>query len=231
MRKTVALLIAGLAAVSLAAACSSEDATPTSAPAATRPAATRAPTATPPAATATAGTPRMLVKGDDPRAPSGALDKSRTYHASIRTEVGDIRILLYDDEAPTTVENFINLARIGFYDETTFHRVIADFMAQGGDPTGTGGGGPGYRFRDEFVPTLQFTDRGLLAMANAGPNTNGSQFFITFAPTPHLNNAHTIFGKVISGDDVLSKIKLRDPASAATPGTKILTVLIAEVSS
>ncbi len=104
--------------------------------------------------------------------------------------------------APLTVNNFVFLANEGFYDGTTFHRVIQEFMAQGGDPTGTGGGGPGYWFADETGNGLVFDRPGLLAMANAGPNTNGSQFFITFAPMPHLDGAHTIFGELVAGEDV-----------------------------
>ena len=110
---------------------------------------------------------------------------------------------MYSDQTPITCENFINLAKSGYYDGTTFHRVIPGFMVQGGDPTGTGAGGPGYQFEDEFVSSLKHDSEGILSMANAGPGTNGSQFFITHAPTPHLDGAHTVFGKVISGMDVV----------------------------
>ena len=132
-----------------------------------------------------------------PEPPAMTIDTSRDYEAVLRTAKGDIRIQLYDDLVPLTVNNFVFLARQGYYDGVTFHRVISGFMAQSGDPTGTGSGGPGYQFADEFHPELQF-DRGyLLAMANAGPGTNGSQFFITVGPTPHLNRRHTIFGEVV----------------------------------
>ena len=170
----------------------------------------------------------MLQKGDKPQPPQGALDTSKTYIAHFKTDGGNFDVELFDDKAPLTVENFVNLARIGYYDGTMFHRVLEGFMAQGGDPTGTGTGGPGYRFKDEFHPTLTFDGPGILAMANSGPATNGSQFFITFVPTPHLNNVHTIFGKVTSGLDVALKIKLRDPAPNAPPGQKILTIEIEE---
>ena len=135
---------------------------------------------------------------------------------------------LYADRVPLTVENFVNLARAGFYDGTTFHRVIAGFMAQGGDPTGTGRGGPGYQFRDEFHPTLRHDGPGVLSMANAGPNTNGSQFFITFGATPHLNDRHTVFGRVTDGMDVLASIRERDPGRDPSPGDRIDTIEISE---
>ena len=138
--------------------------------------------------------------------PSGALDTTKTYTATFKTEKGDIGVELFADRAPRTVENFVNLARAGFYDGTTFHRVISGFMAQGGDPTGTGTGGPGYQFADEFHPNLRHSKAGILSMANAGPNTNGGQFFITLAPTPHLDNKHSVFGEVESGMDVVRKI-------------------------
>ncbi len=127
-----------------------------------------------------------------------------------------------------TVENFVNLARAGFYDGTTFHRVIGGFMAQGGDPTGTGRGGPGYEFADEFHPTLHHTGAGTLSMANAGPNTNGSQFFITLAATPHLDNRHSVFGKVVEGMDVLNRIRERDPQMDREPGDAIQAIEIEE---
>ena len=165
-------------------------------------------------------------------APEMTIDPSKYYYATIQTEQGDIKAQLFADRAPVTVNNFVYLAREGFYDNTTFHRVLEGFMAQAGDPTGTGAGGPGYNFADEIWPGSTFDRRGLLAMANAGPNTNGSQFFITFAPAPWLDGNHTIFGEVIEGDDVLSKITLRDPqANPTEPGDLIKTITIEESDS
>lgn len=160
--------------------------------------------------------------------PSGALDTSKTYTATFKTEKGDIEVELYADRAPRTVENFVNLARAGFYDGTTFHRVINGFMAQGGDPTGTGTGGPGYQFGDEFDPSLRHDSPGILSMANAGPGTNGSQFFLTHGPTPHLDGRHSVFGKVTSGMDVLMSLRERDPQRDRQPGDRIETVEITE---
>jgi len=160
--------------------------------------------------------------------PDMVIDTSNSYEAVFTTEKGEMRFELFDNEAPLTVNNFVFLANQGYYDGTTFHRVLADFMAQGGDPSGSGGGGPGYQFEDETDNGLTFDRRGLLAMANAGPNTNGSQFFITFAPTPHLNGAHTIFGELIEGDDVLGAISLRSPGPGAPPGDVIETIEIIE---
>lgn len=160
--------------------------------------------------------------------PSGALDTSKTYTARFKTERGDIVIELYADRVPLTVENFVNLARAGFYDGTTFHRVIGGFMAQGGDPTGTGTGGPGYQFGDEFHPKLRHDGAGVLSMANAGPGTNGSQFFLTYGPTPHLDNKHSVFGKVTEGLDVLNSIRERDPQRDRQPGDRIDTIEISE---
>ena len=160
--------------------------------------------------------------------PSGALDTSKAYSARFKTERGDIVVELYADRVPLTVENFVNLARAGFYDGTTFHRVIGGFMAQGGDPTGTGTGGPGYQFGDEFHPTLRHDGAGVLSMANAGPGTNGSQFFLTYGPTPHLDNKHSVFGKVTEGLDVLRSIRERDPQRDRQPGDRIETVEITE---
>jgi len=160
--------------------------------------------------------------------PSGALDTSKSYTARFKTEKGDIVVELYADRAPRTVENFVNLARAGFYDGTTFHRVIGGFMAQGGDPTGTGTGGPGYQFADEFHPTLQHDSPGILSMANAGPGTNGSQFFLTYGPTPHLDNKHSVFGRVTEGMDVLRSLRERDPQRDREPGDRIETIEISE---
>ena len=130
--------------------------------------------------------------------------------AVIRTDKGDIRLDLYPDQTPVTVANFVNLAERGYYDGVSFHRVIANFMVQGGDPTGTGRGGPGYRFEDEFHPSLRHDGPGVLSMANAGPGTNGSQFFITHGPTPHLDNRHSVFGRVVEGQDVVDSIRQGD---------------------
>jgi cyclophilin family peptidyl-prolyl cis-trans isomerase len=159
--------------------------------------------------------------------PPMTIDPSRHYYATLKTEQGDIRVQLFADRAPVTVNNFIFLANEGFYNDTTFHRVLDGFMAQAGDPTGTGAGGPGYDFEDEIHPGMVFDQAGLLAMANRGPNTNGSQFFITFGPADWLDWRHTIFGKIIEGEDVLGRISLRDPATQPnTPGDTLYTVMI-----
>jgi cyclophilin family peptidyl-prolyl cis-trans isomerase len=160
--------------------------------------------------------------------PSGALDTSKSYTAIFKTEKGDITVELFADRVPLTVENFVNLARAGFYDGTTFHRVINGFMAQGGDPTGTGTGGPGYQFGDEFHPSLRHDGAGILSMANAGPGTNGSQFFITHGPTPHLDDRHSVFGKVTAGMDIVNSLRERDPQRDRQPGDRIETIEIRE---
>ena len=140
--------------------------------------------------------------------PPMTIDTSKQYTATIETEKGIMVIELFANDVPLTVNNFVFLAREGFYDNTTFHRVIPDFMAQGGDPTGTGTGGPGYKFADEFTKHTHVA--GALSMANSGPNTNGSQFFITYSPQPHLDRKHSVFGQLIEGMDVLEKIKQGD---------------------
>jgi cyclophilin family peptidyl-prolyl cis-trans isomerase/protein-disulfide isomerase len=160
--------------------------------------------------------------------PAMIIDPAKQYIATLETEKGDIVAELYADKVPNTVNNFVFLAREGFYDNTTFHRVIEAFMAQAGDPTGTGRGGPGYRFADEFAATLKHDGPGVLSMANAGPGTNGSQFFITFVETPWLDGRHAVFGKVIEGLDVLESISIRDPQTATTPGDLIKTIRITE---
>jgi len=160
--------------------------------------------------------------------PPNALDDDTQYEAMIVTSDGSMTFELYANEAPLAVNNFISLSRDGFYDGLTFHRVLEGFMAQGGDPTGVGTGSPGYRFEDEVDPNLIFDSRGILAMANSGPDTNGSQFFITLVSTPHLDGNYTIFGKLIEGDTVLSAINLRDPANPDNRGQKILEIQIQE---
>lgn len=130
--------------------------------------------------------------------------------ATLKTSKGTIEIALEADKTPVTVANFVNLAQKGFYNGIKFHRVIPDFMIQGGDPTGTGAGGPGYRFEDEFDPTLKHTGPGILSMANAGPGTNGSQFFITHVATPWLDGKHSVFGHVLKGQDVVDSIAQGD---------------------
>jgi peptidyl-prolyl cis-trans isomerase B (cyclophilin B) len=139
--------------------------------------------------------------------------------ATFDTAKGKIRIKLHDDKAPKTVANFEKLVGEGFYDGLVFHRVIPNFMIQGGCPQGTGTGGPGYKFADEFHPTLKHDKPGILSMANSGPNTNGSQFFITHEATPWLDNKHSVFGEVVEGQDVVNKIK---------QGDKINSVKVAE---
>ena len=163
-----------------------------------------------------------------PTPPSGTLDASQSYSARFVTERGEITCELFAADAPFTVENFVKLARAGFYDSTTFHRVIRGFMAQGGDPTGTGRGGPGYQFGDEFSPRLRHDSAGVLSMANAGPNTNGSQFFITLAPTPHLDMRHSVFGRVTDGMDVLLALRERDPSRDTAPGDRIERIEISQ---
>lgn len=162
------------------------------------------------------------------RPPEMVIDPKKNYTATIRTDKGDIKIKLYAGKAPKTVNNFVFLAREGFYDDTFFHRVISNFMAQGGDPTGTGRGGPGYRFGDEFHPDLRHNQPGVLSMANAGPDTNGSQFFITHVPTPHLDDRHSVFGQVIEGMDVLLSIPDRDPRYVDAPAVTIQGIDIEE---
>src|SRR5919198_2269372 len=143
--------------------------------------------------------------------------------ATMHTNHGPVEIEFFDEDAPKTVENFRRLSAEGFYDGTVFHRVIPDFMIQGGDPQGTGTGGPGYQFEDEFPPGAPPLDRpGLLAMANAGPDTNGSQFFVTVAATPWLTGKHTIFGEVTEGYDVVEAIARTDTDSRDRPRTPVV---------
>ena len=142
--------------------------------------------------------------------PAMQIDVAKNYRVSIETNRGTIELELYPQHAPQTVNNFVFLAGQGFYDGVTFHRVIDDFMIQTGDPTGTGRGGPGYRFEDECKGNPLKHERNVISMANAGPNTNGSQFFITHVPTPHLTGKHTVFGKVTKGGDIVDAIEQGD---------------------
>lgn len=161
-------------------------------------------------------------------APPMGIDASKAYAARIETDLGEILCELHADKARNTVNNFVFLAKEGFYDNVTFHRVIKDFMAQTGDPTGTGTGGPGYKFADEFHPDLRHDTEGILSMANAGPHTNGSQFFFTHVATPWLDDKHTVFGKITKGMDVLHSIAERDPGDSGAPATHIKRIEILE---
>lgn len=162
-------------------------------------------------------------------APPMKVDEGKKYFASVEMESGgQFKIQLYPDKAPITVNSFVFLACKGFYDGVTFHRVLEGFMAQGGDPTGTGSGGPGYQFVNEDSD-LTFDKEGVVAMANSGRDTNGSQFFITFGPQEFLNGGYTIFGQVVEGMDVVNGITLRDPDQApAFEGDKIVSIVISE---
>ena len=162
--------------------------------------------------------------------PPMTVDPAKGYLATIQTENGDIVLELFPDVAPIAVNSFIFLAENGWYDGVTFHRVIPGFVAQGGDPTGTGFGGPGYAFDNEISPDLKFDQPGLLSMANSGPGSNGSQFFITLSPLPNLDGGYTIFGRVVSGMDLVNQITARDPSQNPNlpPGDLILGVTIEE---
>ena len=143
-------------------------------------------------------------------APAQSEESMKDIRIIVKTDKGDIEAVLYPSKAPVTVANFLNLAKRGYYDGLKFHRVIPDFMIQGGDPTGTGSGGPGYRFEDECTPELKHDKPGIFSMANAGPGTNGSQFFITHVATPHLNGKHTVFGSVTKGQDMVDAVAQGD---------------------
>ncbi len=160
-------------------------------------------------------------------APSMTIDPNKQYFATIKMDIGEIRLELYPKEAPVSVNNFVFLSREGYYDGVTFHRVIPGFVAQAGDPNGTGAGGPGYTIKDE-VNSHKFLD-GTLGMAKtSAPNSAGSQWFIDYAPQPNLDGGYTVIGQLLTGRDVLDKITPRDPATATQPGTKINTIVIEE---
>ena len=162
--------------------------------------------------------------------PAMQIDMNKSYTATLHTAKGDIVIALLPQAAPVTVKNFVFLARQGYYDGVTFHRVLPGFVAQGGDPTGTGSGGPGYFIPNETDAGLTFDSEGVVAMANSGPDRNGSQFFITYAPQPGLDGGYTIFGRVTSGMDAALALTPRDPSQNpnAPPGDKINSVTIEE---
>ena len=157
----------------------------------------------------------MSIKQWD-SAPEMSIDPSRTYTVTMETSKGTITLELYPEHAPVTVNNFVFLVGEGFYDGVKFHRVIPDFVIQGGDPTGSGSGGPGYRFQDETEGNPLKHETKVISMANAGPNTNGSQFFITHSPQPHLDGRHTVFGKVTSGTAVVDDIAVGDEITSCT---------------
>ncbi len=164
-------------------------------------------------------------------APALQINSKKNYKAIFHTSRGDLNVNLFAAQAPVTVNNFVFLAREGFYNNTTFHRVIGGFMAQGGDPTATGTGGPGYSFRDEqSALALKHDKPGILSMANAGRDTNGSQFFITYGPTPHLNGKHAVFGEIADAAsiNVLKSLRERDPQRDRQPGDGLLFVEIVE---
>ncbi len=142
--------------------------------------------------------------------PEMQIDAAKNYRVTMETSKGTIVLELYPQHAPKTVNNFVFLANAGFYDGVVFHRVIPDFVIQGGDPTGTGRGGPGYQFEDELKKNPLKHETGVISMANAGPNTNGSQFFVTHSPQPHLDGRHTVFGRVVKGMDVVNAIQQGD---------------------
>jgi len=157
-----------------------------------------------------------------PKPPKATFPKDKTYTWVLETNKGTIKIKLKPDVAPMHVSSTIYLTRLGFYDGIVFHRVIHGFMAQGGDPMGVGSGGPGYKYEGEFSDAAKHDKAGILSMANAGPGTDGSQFFITFGPTPHLNGRHTVFGEVVEGQDVLKKLEAAGSPSGKT--TEPLTI-------
>ena len=201
-------------------------AAPPAAPAEAAPTAARAPAeAAPTAASAPAG---QQLSYSAP--PPMTIDPAKSYTATITTPRGDFVVNLRPDLAPQTVNSFVFLARAGFFNGLTWHRVLENFMAQGGDPTGTGGGGPGYTVPDEFTDKVKFDKPGIMAMANTGqPNSGGSQFFVTTAPADYLNGKYTIFGEVAQGQDIVNGIPLRDPQqNPTTPGEQIVKITIDE---
>jgi cyclophilin family peptidyl-prolyl cis-trans isomerase len=172
---------------------------------------------------------KLLERSQFTACPPLTIDASKEYIATLKTEKGDIRVALFPDKAPITVNSFVFLARSGWYDNVTFHRVLPGTVAQTGDPSGTGFGGPGYAFINENAD-MKFDREGLVAMANSGPDTNGSQFFFTYGAAPQWDGGYTIFGEVISGMDVIQQLTARDPSRTLDlpPGDKILSVTVEE---
>ena len=162
--------------------------------------------------------------------PPITIEEGKQYIATLHTEKGDIVLQLFPEKAPMAVNSFVFLAQQGWFDNITFHRVLPGFVAQTGDPSGTGQGNPGYTFNNEIDPSLKFDQAGLVGMANSGPDTNGSQFFITYGPAPHLNGSYTIFGRVLSGMEVVEQLTPRDPQPGFSlpPGDQLITVTIEE---
>ena len=210
VRRILTAILSGAAALALIVACSSPEPTAT----ATRP----------PAFPTRAASPTAVVKSYSGYPPM-TISTDKRYFANMETEAGMIRLELFPKKAPLTVNSFVFLARDGFYDGIIFHRVIPGFMAQGGDPTGTGTSGPGYSFKDEFSDLTH--NVGAISMANSGPNTNGSQFFIVYEPAHHLDGKHSVFGQVVAGMDVALKITPR-PDGRTGPTTRILNISIEE---
>ncbi len=238
MRRLIIICAISATLVASAACGDDDNKTDTSSNGTTTPAATSA--ATKPAASSTsaatastAGTPATAptkaggtTKKYD-AAPPLTIDTNKKYFATIKMDIGDIRLELYPKDAPQSVNSFVFLARDGYYDGVTFHRVVEGFVAQAGDPTGTGSGGPGYNIPDE-VNSRKFLE-GTLGMAKtSAPNSAGSQWFIDYSPQPSLDGLYTVFGQLVSGRDVLDKIQLRNPQTATTPGTVINTIVIEE---
>jgi cyclophilin family peptidyl-prolyl cis-trans isomerase len=238
MRRLIIICAIGATLVA-SAACSDDDkktdpyadgtTTPAATAAATKPAAssTSGATASTASTPATAPTKAGGTTKKYDAAPPLTIDTNKKYFATIKMDIGDIRLELYPKDAPQSVNSFVFLARDGYYDGVTFHRVVEGFVAQAGDPTGTGSGGPGYTIPDE-VNSRKFLE-GTLGMAKtSAPNSAGSQWFIDYSPQPSLDGGYTVFGQLVSGRDVLDKIKIRNPQTATTPGTVINTIVIEE---
>jgi cyclophilin family peptidyl-prolyl cis-trans isomerase len=221
MKRTLIIGVIAAAGALVLAACGGGSSSSTKTPAGS------AATGSSPCATAFTAAGGTTTAKQFSAPPPMKVDVNKPCFATIKMDIGDIKLELYPKDAPVTVNNFVFLAEEHFYDGVTFHRVIPGFVAQAGDPTGTGSGGPGYTIKDEVNPR-KFLD-GTLGMAKtAAPNSGGSQWFIDYAPQPNLDGGYTAFGQVVSGRDVLDKIAPRDPSSATTPGTKINTIVISD---